>query len=72
MLFLCSLQTITGQSIRRSTLCSVGTKHVNVEGNKIASTLGGKSLICGTFYDGTTYIRQGFQQPNDINQMMAF
>lgn len=71
VLCFCCLQSITGQSIRRSNLCSVGTKHVTVGDHKVASTFAGKSLVCGTNFDGTTYIRQGFQQPNNDSQMMV-
>lgn len=50
------------QSIRRSTLCSVG-KSDSIGVIRIASSFGQHCVSCSVEFDGDNYLRQGFQQP---------
>ncbi len=50
------------QSIRRSTLCSVG-KSDTLGNIRIASSFGQHCVGCTVEFNGDNYLRQGFQQP---------
>lgn len=52
----------SGQSIRRSVICSVGASE-SVSGARIRSTVG-QPPNAGTIFTADNYLRQGFQQPS--------
>ena len=61
-LWLVQVQTVNAQSIRRQTICSVGTVQTT-DNLRVSSSTGQKSVACSVIFNGNNYLRQGFQQP---------
>lgn len=60
--FLVLGQELFAQSIRRSTLTSIGTS-TTIGNLRVSSTFGQDCLGCRVLSNGSNYLRQGFQQP---------
>lgn len=58
-------QFLEAQSIKRSTICSVAITKTTTE-TRIASTMGQECIGCTVLEASNGFVRQGFQQPPDI------